>query len=491
MDILIACLKMKKYLFLPFAIVCLATGAAAGTSAGTSVGATVGATANPATSTDDSITKIAPLREIVNINRDWKFFSNTETDSDGATTVNLPHTWNHDALGGNKNYFRGIGNYMKEIEIPYRWQGRRVFIRCHGANSIANIMVNGKHAGEHRGGYTAFALEITERLRFGEKNHLWIMVNNSPQTDLLPTAGDQNSYGGLFRDVELIVTGAEAVVPTDKGSEGIYIKQRDITRERAEAEATVKIGGTGDANLTALLTVISAEGDTVARREARVRLHGRAISTVTIPFSVDKPRLWNGMADPYLYRIGIELRKGDATCDRIFTTTGFRWVSVEPGGAFVLNGEPYPVRGVVVTQDRSMVGTAITRGQVREDIELIREMGANAVRVLGVSHHPEFYDLCDSYGLLVWNDFPLVGAAHLTDKAFFDTESFRRNGEQQAGEIMARLYNHPSVVIWGLFSNPSTCAATTLRIMCAALTSPPNAKTPRGSRRLRATRTAK
>ena len=147
----------------------------------------------------------ARAREVININRNWRFFSNSHT-SDNATMVNLPHTWNRDALGGHNDYYRGNGNYIKDIKVPAEWRGKQVFIRFGAAGDVANLAVNGRHVGEHRGGFTGFTFELTPYLRFGETNSIWVIVNNSPQMDVLPTAGDHKVYGGLYRDVELIVT---------------------------------------------------------------------------------------------------------------------------------------------------------------------------------------------------------------------------------------------------------------------------------------------
>lgn len=395
-------------------------------------------------------------REVFNINRNWRFFSNSEISSDAALHVNLPHIWNHDALSGKRDYFRGIGNYYKDINIPNSWRGQRVFIKCYGANSISNLLINGKHVGEHRAGYTSFTYDITDFLTFGKQNSFWFIVNNSPQTDVLPIAGDQNSYGGLFRDVELIVTGRDVVSLTDQGSDGIYINQKSVTGERVEAEATVMLNGVRDNNVTAVLTVTDYGNETVLSESAKVRLNGRMTSKVNIPFVIDNPRLWNGKEDPYMYNVHVTVLNNEGkVSDSVTVRTGFRHVSVTPEGQFMLNGKPYNIRGVIVTQDRAMVGTALTRYQVEEDFELITGMGANAVRVKGVCHHPEFYDLCDKYGILVWNDLPLMGAVYLTDRPFIDTESFRRNGEMHAEEIVRQKYNHPSIVMWGIFSNMS------------------------------------
>ncbi len=392
-------------------------------------------------------------REVFNIDRNWRFFSNSEVTSDGAPTVNLPHIWNNDALSGKKDYFRGIGNYLKTIEIPSHWSGKRVFIRFYGANAVTNVIINGKHVGEHRGGYTAFSFEITDFLRFGERNYFWVIVNNAPQLDILPTAGDLNSYGGIFRDVELIVTDPVTVAPV-LGTEGIFVHPKKVSREEVEAEAVVKVTGTKDGSAQVHLTVFTDEMDTVAQASARVRLSGRTVSTARLPFRIENPTLWDGVYNPFRYNVGIRLTADDvAASDSVVIRTGFRTCTVDPERGFLLNGRPYPIRGVKAHQDRALVGTALQPYQIEEDFELIRDMGANMVHTAGVPHSPEFYELCDRYGILVWCDLPFMGAAYRTDKAFVNSPLFLKNGKDQLREIIRQQMNRPSVVMWGLFSD--------------------------------------
>lgn len=392
-------------------------------------------------------------REVYNLNNGWKFFTGRATTSDNAKTVTLPHTWNSDATAGNDDYYRGVGNYLREVDVPAEWDGQRVFLKGYGANSVATLFVNGRLAGEHCGGYTAFCFEITDLLRTGAKNYFRIVVNNSPQLDVLPTAGDQNVYGGLFRDVELIVTGQDVISLTENASDGVYIRQKKVTSERVEAEAGVRIAGGRDANLHVRLAVLSAVGDTVAVGDVRVRTAAGKDAMAMIPFAFDNPRLWNGRKYPHLYTVEVELTDGTNVLDAVGVETGFRTVSVDPARGFFLNGEPYPLRGAVVHQDRPISANVLTIAQVEEDVSILLDMGVNAVRVWGTAHHPEFYRLCDREGILVWSDFPLVGEAYLTDKAFVDTPSFRANGIAQATDIIRQQYNHPSVVMWGIFSN--------------------------------------
>ena len=393
----------------------------------------------------------ARAREVININRNWRFFSNSHT-SDNATMVNLPHTWNRDALGGHNDYYRGIGNYIKDIKVPAEWRGKRVFIRFGAAGDVANLAVNGRHVGEHRGGFTGFTFELTPYLRFGETNSIWVIVNNSPQMDVLPTAGDHNVYGGLYRDVELIVT-EQSVIRASEG--GIRLVQKAVSSERAAVDAVIRIDGQRDRNLLVNLAVTTPRRDTIFFQASRFRVPASGIGTVTIPIELESPTLWNGVENPYLYNVIVKVTDQNVTCDSLAVPLGLRYFSVDPKTGFALNGRPLQLHGVFYYEDRASVGPALTEYQIREDLDYMVEMGVNAVRTSPGPHSQEFYDECDRRGLIVWSDLPFVGPSYLTDRGYIGTESFRANGVQQLREMISQYYNHPSIAMWGLFSNQS------------------------------------
>jgi beta-galactosidase len=350
--------------------------------------------------------------DIYSLNAGWLFFDGVATSSDGALAVVLPH----------RCY--GEGNYVKELDVPEEWADKRVFIKGYGGGPVATVFVNGRLAGEHRGGYTAWRMEVTRLLNQG-KNYIHIVCAPAGRFDVLPTAGDMEITGGLFRDMELEVAGREAIGD-------VWVVPSSVSAERAEGVVRVATDG------AVRVEIADSDGYVVARVEG----HGE------VPFAIDNPRLWHGRRAPHIYTVTI------ATADdSVAVVTGFRSVEADPARGFLLNGESYPLRGVVVHQDRPLAGAAITRAEVEEDIELIKDMGANAVRVEGVAHHPAFYELCDREGIVVWSDFPLQGEVFLTDRAYVPTPEFRANGLAQAGDIVRQQRNHPSVAIWGVFSN--------------------------------------
>lgn len=178
--------------------------------------------------------QVLAQREDKLINQDWSFRFSHQVNASAARRVDLPHTWNaQDALGGKHDYKRGIGNYTKKIFIRPEWQGKRLFLRFEGANCVSNVFVNGKHIGEHRGGYGAFVFEITDKVEYGKENTLLVRVNNGEQLDVMPLVGDFNFYGGIYRDVHLLLTDNLCISPLDYASSGVYLIQQQVTDKQA------------------------------------------------------------------------------------------------------------------------------------------------------------------------------------------------------------------------------------------------------------------
>ena len=155
-----------------------------------------------------------------------------EITSDGARYVNIPHTWNLDALSGSESYRQTVGNYEHALFVPAEWKGKRIFLRFYGVQNVADVFINGRHVGDHYGGYTAFTFEITENVSYGFNNSLLVVVGNTYRNDVLPTSSEENVYGGIYRDVELIVTEKTAISPLYSGTDGVMVHQLEVSKER-------------------------------------------------------------------------------------------------------------------------------------------------------------------------------------------------------------------------------------------------------------------
>lgn len=389
-------------------------------------------------------------REVYDLNGGWMFYTYDQADS---VSVELPHTWNDvDALAGRADYYRGAGQYVKSIYVPTQWQGRRVFIRFYGANTVADLLVNGRYAGQHRGGNNAFEFELTDLLNYGERNLLWVTVSNAFRTDVLPTSEAENVYGGLYRRAEIEVTGPTVIGFDGWGDLGVRMQPRKVNAGQASGQALVAINALHNATCQTGVT-IRDDRDSVVWRTVERHKVDEGVSEVAVPFTVEHPRLWQGTEDPYLYRVTVSLADGERV-DSVSFRTGFRTFAVDAEKGFSLNGQPYPLRGVVLWRDQAVYGPVFTESQLRRDVALIREMGANAVRVAGGSHAREFYDLCDEAGLVVLTDGPLIGTTRLDRRGYYNAEAFRANGLRQLQEAIRQLGNHPSICFWGLFADP-------------------------------------
>lgn len=391
-------------------------------------------------------------REVISLNRSWKFTPGYETKKNTFTEVNLPHTWNQDALAAKINYYRGLGNYEKDIDIPVNWQGKCIYLRFKGVNTIANVFINGRHAGEHRGGYTAFAVDLTPYIRWGEKNTIWVRVNNSPQLDIMPLVGDFNMYGGIYRDVELIVTDPYHISLSDYGSFGVYFTPAEVSRKKARIQAKILAKGKTGCSSVIRVKIEDREGKTFLSEEQKITFDEKGEAVGELTLEVKQPHLWNGRKDPFLYHTVTELIHEGQIKDRVNERIGIRNFRVDPNEGFFLNGEHLQLKGVCRHQDRPEIGNALLPLHHWEDMALIKEMGANAVRL---AHYPQdryVYDLCDEYGFIVWAEIPFVGPGGYRDKGFVNQASFRENGITQLKELIRQNYNHPSICFWGLFN---------------------------------------
>jgi beta-galactosidase len=394
-------------------------------------------------------------RQTINIDGNWWFRFSHQVQKNSGQRVDLPHTWNAvDALSGKADYKRGIGNYTRTIFVPDTWRGRRLFVRFEGANSIADVFVNGKHIGEHRGGYEAFIFELTDKVDYGKDNTLLVRVNNAEQLDVMPLVGDFNFYGGIYRDVNLLLTAPVCISPLDYASPGVYLRQQRVDSLQAQVIADVMLANAADKARDVRLQIQVTDGARVVCEQSKtVKISPLATAQkATMPLLITRPHLWNATADPFMYTVKIALWSGSTLLDTVTQPLGLRYYRVDPDKGFFLNGKHLALHGVCRHQERAEVGNALRPWHHEEDVRLMREMGVNAVRL---AHYPQSaytYQLMDEAGIVTWAEIPFVGPGGYADKGFVDMESFRENGKQQLREMIRQHYNHPSICFWGMFN---------------------------------------
>lgn len=381
----------------------------------------------------------------------WRFYRGDAQGAAGPafddgnwSAVTVPHCWN--AIDGENggDYYRGPGWYRRTIELPAADQGRRIFLRFEGASQTATVFVNGTDAGEHLGGFGAFCFEITSFVKFGAPNLIAVRVDNSKRADLAPLAGDFTIFGGIYRPVHLLVTDPVCLSPLDHGSPGMTVRALQVSEGKAEVtiEALVSNGGAAVDSVQVATSILDATGQVVAGASEERSVPAGITQRQTHAFTLPHPHLWNGRADPYLYSVAVELRRGDAMIDRIEQPLGLRYIRIDRTG-FYLNGKPYPLHGVNAHQDGLDKGWAISDADQKQDLDQILELGANSIRAAHYQHSETFYRLCDEAGLLVWAELPqvnLVGAS----------PAFGQNSRNQLLDLIRQNTNHPSIFTWSL-----------------------------------------
>ena len=279
-------------------------------------------------------------REVFSLNDNWKFFFKAETSSDNALSVSLPHTWNLDALAGQGQYMQTMGNYTRSVYIPQEWSDKRLFLKFYGSQGVTDVYINGYHVGEHRGGWTAFTFEISKNINFGQENTILVTVSNAYHNDILPGSSELNFYGGLYREVELIVTQPTTISPLYYGSDGIFIHQQEFTDNSVNAVAAVWISTLKDKACDLEIVVRSPQGDAVFTKYVKERIEQD--KPIVIPFTIDEPLLWSP-EEPNLYTVSIGV--GMRFEDVVTVTTGFRKIDYSPSG-IKINGKRIDIKEI-------------------------------------------------------------------------------------------------------------------------------------------------
>lgn len=382
------------------------------------------------------------MRNVMKLKDNWMFVKEAENAADAAskkgTAVSLPHTWNAvDGQDGGNDYHRGTCWYVTKFQKPELEAGSQVYVEFLGASVIADVYLNGEAVAHHEGGYSTFRVNLTDKLQ--EENVLAVALNNADNNYVYPQKADFTFYGGLYRMVNLIVVPESHFELDYAGGNGIAVTPTVECDENrvptGKASVKVEIWVTGNADSV----VITITGEESESKTVSV-VDGHAEAT----FELEHVHLWDGVDDPYLYHAKAELSSGDVT----ETTFGCRSFYTDPEKGFVLNGRVYPLRGVSRHQDRTGAGNALSYEMHKEDMEIIKEIGANTIRLAHYQHAQEFYDLCDEYGMVVWAEIPYI-TMHMPNG--------RANTLSQMEELVVQNYNHPSIVCWGL-SNEITAA---------------------------------
>lgn len=355
------------------------------------------------------------MRTRIDLNKEWIFIADNK-----QINVNIPHTWN--AQGSSLVKYKGSATYIKKFNKPIELKDKCIYLIFDGVNSVCDVILNGMQIGHHEGGYSRFIIDITDQIQ--ESNTLIVKVSNKTTDYIYPTTADFTFYVGIYRNVYLEICDKHHLKFNSYSSSPLKcttsyannISHLNVCYTPAFKDDEVKI------------QIVNKDGLIIKEGYNK-------------DFEISNPILWNGIENPYLYKVKASLYHGNTLCDEVIENIGFRSFKVDPINGFFLNDKPYPLRGVSKHQDRKEKGNAISYDDMEEDLELIKEIGANCIRLAHYQHDQHIYDLCDKYGFIIWTEIPYI-SKHSNNG--FD------NIKQQLQELILQNYNHPSIFFWGL-----------------------------------------
>ena len=393
-------------------------------------------------------------REVTLFNDGWEFkkgpFSKEAMQAAvkwnaGWQEVTLPHTWNADDMQKKVSaFYEGVGYYRKKCIFPESMKGKRLFLRFEGVGSCAEVYVNGYLTGTHKGAYSAFVCEIGSQVKFGEENEIIVKADNTARPDVIPVNHVLfGVYGGIYRPVWLVITEPCGIVVNDCASSGVYITQKNVSKQSAEVNVKVKVDNATLAPVPLVLenVIYDGSGKLVKKHNQAFELTPQGVQSYSSQFKLSNPHLWQGREDPYLYKVVSRLLQNGRVLDEVVQPLGLRKYEVVAGKGFFLNGKKYPMYGVTRHQDWWGLGSALTNKEHDFDLAQIMDIGATTVRFAHYQQSDYIYSRCDTLGLVIWAEIPFVNRV---------TGQEGDSAHQQMRELVRQSFNHPSIYVWGI-----------------------------------------
>jgi beta-galactosidase len=395
----------------------------------------------------------AQERATLTINSNWLFFKGDTTKKSAErkwNSVSVPHTWNaQDVLDDEPGYYRGVGWYKKTIYVPASWQEKEVYVFFEGVGQVAEVFVNGKSVGKHQGGYNYFSFPIGNYLQYAQEgngpNEVIVKVDNSPNENIPPLEGDFNFFGGLYRDVYLNVINKVHFDADNYATNGIFI----TTPVVSDNNATVNIKGafvnkgSSKRKLVISQKIYDASGKLFIEEKKMFTANpDETVDFVQDFKNIKGQHLWS-IEDPYLYNVVSTITEAatNQKLDEVSNPLGFRWYEFDPNKGFFLNGKSVKLIGVSRHQDYKDLGNALPDAIHVHDMELLKQMGGNFIRIAHYPQDPAVFQACDRLGILASVETPIVSA-------YSETEEFSKNTKEQHLEMIRQKFNHPSIIIW-------------------------------------------
>jgi beta-galactosidase len=375
--------------------------------------------------------------------------------------VEVPHTWNRIGNEGTErsslaNNVQGVGWYRLHFKPPHSSADSRYFLQFDAVGAVADVWLNGRYLGKHAGAFSRFRFDASSFIHTSGDNVLVVKADNSrPQPgavtqDVIPLSGDFFVFGGVYRNVSLIVTRPVHVDLLDFGGPGLYARALDIEATAATVQLSGRVANDlrKPRHIAVQFAIEDATGGTVASKDLKTTAAAGS-TALQARLRVPHPRLWEGIKSPYLYRSVMTIRsESGAVLDRVSQPLGFRTVKFDSDRGFFLNGEHQFLKGASTHQDRAVKGWAISDADQRQDFDLLQDLGANAVRLAHYQHAEYSYELADARGIVAWAEIPLVNKVSFDGTAA--NAALTANARQQLTELVRQNYNHPSIVVWSL-----------------------------------------
>jgi len=382
-----------------------------------------------------------PGRQLISLNDGWAF----QKENGQSINVNIPHTWNDkDVLDDAPGYYRGLGIYKRKLKLDQSSKGKEIFLVFNGVAQEAEILINGKSAGKHIGSYTRFTVSITKFLNFTD-DVIEVRANNRFNENIPPLTADFTFFGGLYRNVNLLITEPVHFTQNDSGSSGVYITTPQVSANLASIQVKSLIDNSSAATKKIQINnrLINADGKEIASQNSVVSIASGENKIIVQDFkTVKQPKLWSP-ENPYLYRIITKISDAGSkvVLDQISNPLGFRWFKFDAEKGFFLNDKPLKIIGASRHQDYEGLGNAVPDALQTKDVELLKQMGGNFLRIAHYPQDPLILEACDRLGILASVEVPLVNT-------ITESEAFTTNSLNMQTEMIKQNFNHPSVVIW-------------------------------------------
>lgn len=392
-------------------------------------------------------------RTFILLDKGWGYRPVSDTGlKSSMKQVTVPHTWNANYIPGTRSYNREMMVYRRDLEITPDMKDKRLFLYFEGVNSSATVLVNNKSVGSHKGGYTAFCMEVTDYAKQGT-NKLEVWVTNAYNPEILPISGDFNIYGGIHRPCHLLVTEQDCISPLFYASPGVFIHQDKVSEKQAQITVETMLSLRGKKQgLKVRTTIEDAKGNIISQNiEQNV-----TNENVKQPFVIEHPVLWNAKQNPHLYKVIVELLDNGKVIDRVEQRTGLRYFSVDADKGFFLNGKYLDLYGFCLHEEVEGKGSALSAEDHERDMELVKESGATSLRLVHYPHSESIYHLSDENGIVLWTEIPMVGPGGYDFCGFINTDGLKEHARQVLKELVYQKYNHPSICFWGIFNEIRT-----------------------------------